>query len=550
MISTLNPNIGTLDPSSLCHAIYTQLYESFYNAQDAGTLEEGDDTSIRLHNTAYDFAAAIAGAVAGDGGTGGGVLMQYLQKAGGAMSGPLSARYGFEAGSGNRRVLEIFDEPITDASGNILRYDAGVAITGELRLGGGGLRLGGHCPVRYAEDTLHLTARHVALAAQRITTTAEVILGTEAQQGLYLSPQAVRLRGHEVYHPGNANLPTTDWAMCDAAVAGNLRVQGSTEHTGLLRALQGAELGSGGSLLASLHPGELALYGDLSFSQGCGIRIGGHPVLMRLGEGDICMGGMGGDLLLGGADTGRLRLLSPLYDLDGEHPLLTPYGAACFPASLTVRHNYGAELLSSYRVDASDEGMVVHRRLRFGTRTGCFLEGSSGALCFSSEAEHTPGQRQSYTTSIRHDAATSLYAPQQRPCGSLRLGTDAAFITSQVPLEACGHVGIDGAHTRLMAGYLELAPQCGLQAVKGGIAYSGTAYFAGDLCGEDFAAGFAGAGWGVLRNATTGAVTATYDELVIRRRMRVYELEVQRTHATDGALWISDGCSGDSVQRL
>lgn len=550
MSLSLNPDIAALDPASLCHAIYTQLYQSFYNAQDAGTLHEGDGTSIRLHNTAYDFAAAIAGAVAGDGGTGGGVLMRYLPKTGGDMSGLLRARYGFEAGHGNIRVLEVFAEPVTDVAGNTLRTDVGLAVTGELRLGGSALRLGGHCPVSYGEGTLHLTGPHVVLAAQRITTTAEILVGVDAQQGLYLSPQALRLRGHDVYHAGTANLRTVDWAMRDATVAGDLRVGGVTEHTGLLRALQGAELGVGGTLVAALYPGELALRGDLSLGEDCGIRMDGHNVLVRLGERDIALGGIGGDLLLGGTGTGRVRLVSPLYDADGEHPILTPYGRAYFPASLVVRHNYGGELLSSYRLDAADEGMIVHRRLRFASDTGCYMEGAQDALCFTSEAEHTPGHRAAYITRFRHSAATSLYAPQNRPCGSFQVSTDAEFLTTQVPIEARGHLGIDGARTRLMAGRLELAPGCDLQARTDGIVHSGAAYFAGDLSSEGFAAGYAGTGWGVQRSATTGNITATYDELVVRRRMRVYQLEVQRLTATNGALWVSDSCAGDYVEEL
>ena len=74
MSAVLLPDIGQLDPNSLCYAIYSQLYHNFFNAQDKKTpetpygIEEGDDTSIRLRNTAYGFAEAISGAVAGEGG--------------------------------------------------------------------------------------------------------------------------------------------------------------------------------------------------------------------------------------------------------------------------------------------------------------------------------------------------------------------------------------------------------------------------------------------------------------------------------------------------
>lgn len=91
MSVSLLPGIGELDPASLCYSIYTQLYQNFYNAQDAGTVIEGDAISIRLRNTAYGFAEAIAGGVAGDGSSSGGALADYLKRSGGDMFGLLRA---------------------------------------------------------------------------------------------------------------------------------------------------------------------------------------------------------------------------------------------------------------------------------------------------------------------------------------------------------------------------------------------------------------------------------------------------------------------------
>lgn len=105
MSIALLPDIGNLDPNSLCYAIYSQLYHNFFNAQDKKSpenpygIEEGDNTSLRLRNTAYGFAEAIAGAVAGEGdGTDGGVLLGYLKKTGGDMTGTLRANYGLRQG--------------------------------------------------------------------------------------------------------------------------------------------------------------------------------------------------------------------------------------------------------------------------------------------------------------------------------------------------------------------------------------------------------------------------------------------------------------------
>lgn len=87
-MTELLPGIGTLDKGSLCYSIYSQLYHNFFYAQDAGTIMEGDQTSVRLHNTAYNFASAISSGVNGEGdGESGGILLDYLRKTGDDMRG-------------------------------------------------------------------------------------------------------------------------------------------------------------------------------------------------------------------------------------------------------------------------------------------------------------------------------------------------------------------------------------------------------------------------------------------------------------------------------
>ena len=46
------------------------------------------------------------------------------------------------------------------------------------------------------------------------------------------------------------------------------------------------------------------------------------------------------------------------------------------------------------------------------------------------------------------------------------------------------------------------------------------------------------------------SVSATFDEVVARRKFRAYEFEVQKTSVTNGSFWISDSCSGDTVEKL
>jgi len=48
----------------------------------------------------------------------------------------------------------------------------------------------------------------------------------------------------------------------------------------------------------------------------------------------------------------------------------------------------------------------------------------------------------------------------------------------------------------------------------------------------------------------TGNISATFDDLTIRKKMRIYELEVQKQSVTNGSWWVSDACSGDLVEEI
>ena len=316
------------------------------------------------------------------------------------------------------------------------------------------------------------------------------------------------------------------------------------------------------NIRSTVHPHEILLVIDAmtgqdavnvakSFNEALGID--GKDVLVRETENRIRLGSIGGDLLLGSDDTPRIRLFSGLSDIDGDCLLVSPYGHACFPGSLTVRHDYGADLLSTYRTDAADEGIILHKRLRMGGADGFLITGDRETLSLTSDVEYVEEGVQTlapHATAIGHYPSTSRYAPQNRKSESFVLTTDADFVTVGVPLEAAGHVGIDGSATRLANSVLYFTEELRLQAVVGGIKHYGDSLFTGSLSSEFFSSGFAGNGWAIWQNRTTGNVTATFDEVVARRRFRAYEFEVKKISAANGSLWVSDSCSGDTVEKL
>ncbi len=542
----LLPDIQELDPNSLCYSIYSELYHNFFNAQDKKSednpygIEEGDDTSVRLRNTAYNFASAIAGAVAGEGGEGGGgILLDYLKKTGGNMTGVLRANYGFEAGMGNTRLLWAYEEIAEDGVTPVY----GLQVSGDIHIGGSNLYLGGRQFIRYsAGDGIAILENPVlSFGSSNLFSRGEMVFGESKAKGVALSPDTIYIKGKEVYHAGNANLPTVHWTMLDAAVSGKLQVAGAVTLSGELSALQGVKLGTGGKEIITLFQEEARLNGFLSIGVGYGVKIGTVPVLYRINETDVRLACESGHLLLGSENTQQIRLFSGLTDIDGDNILISKYGGAYFPDSFRAAHNYGGDLLSTYRENDADEGLVIHKKMRFGSQQGVFLSGDSRQLFLC---------RSDDKAAFSFRDSTSVYQLPNSGSRSFYLETNCDFITSSQAIEAKISVGIDGSFTRLTDKHLFLSGENYLLSTTDGIKHFGNAYFTGNISSERFSSGFAGYGWGILKNQTTGNIAATFDELTIRKKMRIYELEVQKNSATNGSLWVSDLCSGDRVMKL
>ena len=433
----------------------------------------------------------------------------------------------------------------------------GVRIAGELRAGGSSFYLGDKQVFRYdkVNDRVTIDGANIDMGSATIYSEGKIVVGESEGNGVSVSASGVLVKGNPVYHRGNANLATVDWKMQDGYVAGNLDVAGAATMSDRLVAEHGVSLGDGGKSILSINRDNIDINGFLSFNTGYGIRIDGIPVFVRSDEKDIQVGAVGGDLLLGSEHTNKIRLLAGIADVDGDNLLITKYGGAYFPDSLRVRHNYGDTLLSSYRVDSSDEGMIIHQKLRFGNQYGGYLSGAEDGIVFSSRVEHVtpdPPAREfvTYHTRFGYRASSSVYKPLNRFSDTLYISTDADFVCYDKPLEAKGHVGIDGSFTRMANGKLFFTNEIYLSSSTDGIKHYGNTYFLGNISSEYFSSGMAGSGWAILHNQTTGNVTATFDEVIIRKKMRAYELEVQKNAVTNGSLWVSDACQGDTVLKL
>ncbi|MBF0577375.1 hypothetical protein [Dysgonomonas sp. GY617] len=561
MSIVLYPDIQELNPDSLCYSIYTQLYNNFFNVQDKKDADhpygvvEGDDTSIRLRNTAYNFADAISGAVGGSGGGNqGGVLIDYLKKSGGSMSGALIANYGFEAGYYNHRLMETYYRQVTDDTGILENY--GVRFTQDVEIGARNLYIGGKQLLEYdlKNDATLIKSSVVNFEFASLLSSGSILVGNHINNGVFLSSTALLVNGKPVYHGGNSNNPLSDWEMKDGNLHGNLLVGQTAVIKGKLSARYGAELGCDGTVYLQIEKEIISLNSYLSFNTGYGIQIDSLPVLTRVDKQDVQIGAVGGDLHLGSVNTNRVILKTGIFDQNSQYHLITKYGGAYFPDSLTVRHNFGEELLSSYRIDNQDEGIIIHKRLRLGNSSNAFLSAKSNGIALTSQFRRYNASNIAndfeHSTILYHNSSTSYYQPLDRLSNSTIIETDTDFFRFSKSIEAEGHIGIDNSYTRLTKEGLFFSNEKYLLSGVDGIKHYGNSYFLDNISSEKFSSGFAGSGWAVIYSQTTGNITATFDELTIRKKMRIYELEVQKTNVTNGSLWISDNCCGDMVEKL
>lgn len=545
------PDIGNLDPEGLCYSLYTQLYNNFFNSQDKrddkhpNGVMEGDQTSIRLKNTAYNFASAISTAVSGEGsGPGGGVLLDYVKRSGGDMTGLLRSNFGFEAGADNLSILRTYKN----------EEDYGIVVEGNLKLGGNSLYLGNKNVLRYdtEQKTIILDGK-IDFGVSTILSGGEIIVGENKETGVVITPSLLQFCGNPVYHAGNANLGSEDWRMRNGYVTNDLHVSGDSILSGVLKVNNQLVVCQNDQTIFSINGDELFSGVSLSFGYGQGIKIDGLPILTRIGSNHIGVNAIEGDLLLGNSNTDKVRLCRGLADHNGGDILISPYGAAYFPNSLVVKHNFGGVLFSTYREGEDDEGVIIHQKVRFKDSAGAYFTGKNNGINYCSNVTHFSEEsstHQSYHSGMEHRVSTSLLQPQDRLSGSLFFSTDCDFFNFEKPLESNGFVGIAESFTRLQAGALFFNEENYFLSVKGGIHHYGNSLFEKDLSSEKFSSGFAGSGWGICKNKVTGNTIATVDEMVVRKKMRVYEMEIQRTEVTSGALWISNSCSGDTVVKL
>lgn len=584
-MATLNEGIPKIEQGSTLETLYNRLLAGFKSSQDetlpdytstdyiiTTTDDDGsitytaDETKINasiaeykeimMKNAAYLLASAIVGSSSGDSGSGDGGSSGtsgnnlFVAITGDTMTGALSALYGFKAGDNGIKIFEVYQTTEENAEDrtSIAR------VTGELHLDAHGLWVNEKNVLWYDNDVLRIDAGE----GNSIEFNGNVsCLGTLMVGDLEISEDGINFGDKEFYHSGNSNKEDVDWTMKDGIVAGNLTVAGTSTLSGKLTALGGVDLGVNDTSVLSITEGNtVSLVGDLDIKYG-GIKFDGDYIINLKNEKVVSFCAPNRIFNLGDGDTQQINLQADVYDDDGEYLMMSKFGDGYFPNSFKAGHFLGNVLIETYKNNTVDAGAVFSRYIRLGSSEGPGFYSDGLEVSFEGPFVYNTGSgddstsvTEYKTTTFGYEASSSLFTPLNKQSASLFFTTDADFYVFDKPVEGKTSIGISESKTRICDNQLFFGDSVYWQGLDDGVKYYGNAYMVGSVGSVTFSSGFAGSGWKIYENQLTGNISATFDELTIRKKMRVYELEVQKMSVTNGSLWVSDACSGDYAEEV
>lgn len=552
----IDPNYGLIDmpdleTSEVCKNLYDSFYASIKSSQGDALegLPEQDQIIInnKIKNAAYNFASPIANSI-GSSEPSEAQLGTFVKKAGDTMSGKLSTLFGFQTGENGK----IFLRTKKEVEGAITK-DQYISIEEKLKIDSHNLFIDNKILFNHfsrdsdKKEILEIDGGNIV----DFKGSDIYIAGTLNANSLSVSKDSFTYSGNNIYHSGNANKEDVDWAMKNSNVYGSLLVNGNSTLKGLLTSLQSIELGANNTSILTIDDDKkMKVSGDIELLNTCKIKIKtglkSMDVLGCILDNGIQLSSIGGSLILGSGDknTTDIRLWNTLTTYAGDHDLIDKFGNASFMNTFEAGYGFGNKLLST-----AESSVVIHEKLRFGDDTGPFI--SADTYGIGLDAKYTRGEYSAtHRTTINIGQSTSIYQDQSRNSESVFVSSTADFFTFNNPIEAKDFIGITESTTRLSDNTLFFTDNNHLVSISDGIKHFGNSYFINNLSSERFSTGFAGEGWAIRKKIDTGNIELTVDEAVIRKKMRVYELEIQKISVVNGSLWVSDSCSADKVTTI
>lgn len=583
----LNFNEEALDKESGLYNLYSRLYEGMKAANDCTPpdftanpplTEDGEIdltaisealqeySTILMKNSAYLYASAIVGVV---GESAGGAVEGCLLRSGDAMEGMLSALYGFRAGVLGHTIFEVeIDENESQNAyiyGNLINQN-GAINTDCLKVGSEGIYFGESKIFYFDQDgNFWIDADKIKFGGSSSISFSEIAVGK-----LLITEDGITLDGKEFYHAGNSNKTDVDWKMKDAEIGGNLLAHGEATIEGLFTSTGGFKFVAGETDIlytSELEDGavDIVLNADLALTVNRAIKLGGSKIIATRynNEGIVSFSAPGMIMNLGDTDgdlpTQLITLQAGLYNAAGNIQIVSKYGDGFFYGSLKAGCGGASSIgLETYLTSGNDYGVIFNKYARLGSKDGPYLSADETALAAFLNLPFTYVDANynqiniSIPAKFKMLATTSQFADLSKSwSASLHFDTEAEFFVFDKQIESRGFaIESEQYKTRLIENALFFNDGVFIEGVPDGMLHSGNSYFSKSISSRAFASGFAGYGWAILEDETFGGYAATVDELTVRKKMRVYELEVQKMSVTNGSLWVSDSCSGDTVEEI
>ncbi|MGL5692198.1 MAG: hypothetical protein ACRDD8_15465 [Bacteroidales bacterium] len=481
------------------------------------------------------FSTSIGSAI--EGGTSGVIPSDYLKKAGDGMIGKLSANYGFEAGAKNGiislSVIDRQDIQFIVANSDIDLIGKSILYNGENLIGvsSGSIIIGGG-----------LSFTNIDFGSHTVSGIASINVANK----LLVSGSSFAYGGFDVYHSGNSNLNTIDWSALNINAAGNLVVSGDASF--------GGSLSSNGGFLFSINSksvfshsvnGELESYVDLFIKNNSKLLFNsGKSFIFESEFGDLSLKS-NRLLLLEAGSSGNIRLMSTLSSFNGELGIIDKFGKGNFLRGCDLGVNDISVLSSvSYGANISDKGIEVLNFIKFkGINTG-IMSSSDNSIAFVFGANSAFGVSKT-NGFVNFSTTSSLNNERYRFDKDVLCDTKFAVFNSASNATATYlgdkilYLGDNGDSTGLIGHYL--MNNTNGMTVNGDLLMDNFS-----IRNLNFSEGISGTGVGI--DFTKSTITA--DFLVVRKKFRVVEFEIQKTTTTNGDLVVSSSCSGDYVTEI
>lgn len=523
-----------------------------------GTVDENSIKSqmkaysdILMKNSAYTMANILSGALSGSGGGSGsgsgtdtGITTGYVSKGGDSMLGALNALYGLTAGISGNKIIEV---------GNVSNTNF-LKLLGDLKMSGS----------VYISDVLQCT---YSTADSLLTIYPKTnIAGGVTVGNVEITGEGIKMGDFSYYHSGNANLSTVDWA------ANNMTAAGSITAGGVSHLNNSVELGVDGTkLLYSVKSASGTYFRsdvDIYMGDSAALRWNSLNVISFSKPDDtrkiLSINAPGMTMTLGSAPdqsiTSKILLGTEIDDYSGTYRMISREGDGNFPNSLTAgAGNSNQTVLKTYISGAdNDTGVVFPHKIRLGDFNGPSLD-----VAITNKIPdlyvlrmmipyYRSGTNENIFSYFSYIATDSAFRDLSKSwSATLNLNTDAEFVRVAVPLESSGFSILgENSKTRLTSNSLFLNEGAFIEGKKDGIRYAGNSYFDANLSSQVFSSGFLGSGWGISVDSVYGGYRATFDNITIRKKLRVYELEVQKDSVVNGSMWVSSSCAGDNVEEV